>query len=202
MTPYKILGIGEQASDEEVKRAYHAKAAKHHPDAGGDAWAFEQVRAAYEQIMAARQARATQGTQASQSPPTSDMPMEKPSPVPSELPSNWLVRLLKGAISRELPLQTETSFFILANVLDIVMTNILLRFNAMEANPLAKLVLEHWGFRGMIAFKMLIVAMVCVIAQIVAIRNLTRAKQLLYVGCGIVGLVVVYSAALLFMTRH
>jgi hypothetical protein len=44
MNPYKILGINEQATDEEIKRAYLAMAAKYHPDVGGDAWVFEQVR--------------------------------------------------------------------------------------------------------------------------------------------------------------
>ena len=56
MNPYKILGINEKATDDEIKRAYRAMAAKYHPDAGGDAWVFEQVREAYDRIRQSRQA--------------------------------------------------------------------------------------------------------------------------------------------------
>ena len=55
MSPYKILGVTDQATDEEVKRAYLAMAAKYHPDAGGDAWVFAQVRDAYDRIIRVRQ---------------------------------------------------------------------------------------------------------------------------------------------------
>ncbi len=54
MNPYKILGIDDSATDEEVKRAYRKMAMKYHPDAGGDAWAFEQVREAYDSIVSIR----------------------------------------------------------------------------------------------------------------------------------------------------
>jgi formylglycine-generating enzyme required for sulfatase activity len=48
MDPYKILGIDRDATPEQIKRAYREKATKHHPDSGGDAWAFQQVLEAYE----------------------------------------------------------------------------------------------------------------------------------------------------------
>ena len=52
--PYKVLGIGPDASDEEIKRAYRRLAKKYHPDLNpGDAEAakkMQQVNAAYEQI--------------------------------------------------------------------------------------------------------------------------------------------------------
>lgn len=101
---------------------------------------------------------------------------------------------------RELPLQDETSYFILANVLDIVLTFLLLRSGAIEANPLADFVYQIWGFNGMIAFKMLIVAAVCVLAQIIALRNHSRARFVLVAGTVIVGLVVAYS--MLLYSRH
>lgn len=59
MDPFKILGIDRNASDEEVKRAYRAKASKYHPDAGGDAWVFQQVQEAYESILGERSSKAS-----------------------------------------------------------------------------------------------------------------------------------------------
>ena len=99
-----------------------------------------------------------------------------------------------------MPLQNETVYFILANVLDIFLTYMLLRYGAIEANPFANFVLVNWGFVGMITFKLAIVAMVCVIAQIIAVSRPKTAKFLLWVGTLIVAAVVAYSM-LLFWTN-
>lgn len=52
--PYKVLGVGPNASDEEIKRAYRILAKKYHPDLNpGDRYAaqkMQEVNAAYEQI--------------------------------------------------------------------------------------------------------------------------------------------------------
>ena len=52
--PYKVLGLGPNASDEEVKRAYRNLAKKYHPDKnpGDEAAArkMQEINAAYEQI--------------------------------------------------------------------------------------------------------------------------------------------------------
>ena len=104
-------------------------------------------------------------------------------------------QILKG----ELPLQTETNFFILVNVLDVFMTYILLVNGAMEANPLANYVLLRWGFGGLIGFKLFIVAAVCIIAQLVATRRLGTARFLLIFGSLIVSAVVIYSVRLYYM---
>ena len=88
-------------------------------------------------------------------------------------------------------------YFILVNVLDIVFTNILLRMHAMESNPIANYVFIHSGFHGMIAFKLLLVAFVCLITQLIAVHHMRRARQTLYLGTAIVGAVVVYCALLL-----
>ncbi len=206
MSPYKILGVTDQATDEEVKRAYLAMAAKYHPDAGGDAWVFAQVREAYDRIAEIRNTGKPTGHRAQASnaytPPQAASHSASPTSTQSELPSMSQLptighRIVTLLFRHQLPLQSETSYFILANVLDIVFTNILLRMHAIEANPIANYILIHWGFPGMIAFKLFLVACVCLITQLIAVHHLPRARQTLYFGTVIVGAVVIYSAVLL-----
>jgi hypothetical protein len=61
MDPRTVLGIGPDASLDEIRDAYHAKSKKHHPDVGGDEWAFRMVTRAYEVLKT-----------------TTDMPVPKP----------------------------------------------------------------------------------------------------------------------------
>jgi hypothetical protein len=48
MDPRTVLGVGPDASLDEIRDAYRAKSKKHHPDVGGDEWAFRMVTRAYE----------------------------------------------------------------------------------------------------------------------------------------------------------
>ncbi|MDB5352718.1 MAG: DnaJ-class molecular chaperone with C-terminal Zn finger domain [Planctomycetota bacterium] len=50
LDPYTVLGLTQGCSAEEVRDAYHKKSKKHHPDQGGDAWAFKIVVRAYEAL--------------------------------------------------------------------------------------------------------------------------------------------------------
>lgn len=45
---YEILGVGKQASDDEIKKAFRKLAVKHHPDKGGDEAQFKEINEAYE----------------------------------------------------------------------------------------------------------------------------------------------------------
>ncbi len=45
--PYKILGIPNFSSDEDIKRAWRSLSSKLHPDKGGDAEAFILAHSAY-----------------------------------------------------------------------------------------------------------------------------------------------------------
>ena len=48
---YKILGIGQTASEDEIKKAYRRLAHKHHPDkAGGDEKKFKEISEAYQTL--------------------------------------------------------------------------------------------------------------------------------------------------------
>ena len=46
--PNVILGVPSGSSLREIRDAYHQKSMKHHPDKGGDEWAFRVVTRAYE----------------------------------------------------------------------------------------------------------------------------------------------------------
>src|ERR1700722_11671287 len=48
LDPRTVLGVGPDASLDEIRDAYRAKSKKHHPDLGGDEWAFRMVSRAYE----------------------------------------------------------------------------------------------------------------------------------------------------------
>ncbi|MGV1838060.1 J domain-containing protein [Rhizobium rhizogenes] len=49
--PYDILGVGRDASDEQIKVAYRKRAKGVHPDSGGDAEAFGRLKKAHELLL-------------------------------------------------------------------------------------------------------------------------------------------------------
>ncbi len=113
-----------------------------------------------------------------------------------------LGRMFFWGFRQNLPLETETTVFILVNVLDFAMTYWMLMHrelgigNFYESNPVARFFLNHWGVKGLLIFKMAVVAFVCVIAQIVATKREASARFLLVVGTIVVLAVVVYSLKL------
>ena len=50
MTHYATLGVAENASSEEIKRAYRKLASQHHPDKGGDTKRFQEIQTAYDAV--------------------------------------------------------------------------------------------------------------------------------------------------------
>ena len=104
----------------------------------------------------------------------------------------------KRLFGRELPLETETSWFILVSLLDVLMTWFLLsqggRFY--ESNPVARWFIYGWGVKGMVYFKFGMVAFICVITQIIALKRPETAKGILYLGTTVVAGVVIYSLTL------
>jgi molecular chaperone DnaJ len=48
MDYYELLGISKTASQDEIKKAFHKLAHKHHPDKGGDEKKFKEINEAYQ----------------------------------------------------------------------------------------------------------------------------------------------------------
>lgn len=48
MDYYEVLGVPKTASQEEIKKAFHKLAHKHHPDKGGDEKKFKEINEAYQ----------------------------------------------------------------------------------------------------------------------------------------------------------
>lgn len=96
---------------------------------------------------------------------------------------------------RGLPLENETAWYVLLNLCDIVATWALLRRNTgfVESNPIARWFFHGWGINGMVYFKLSMVAVVVIIAQVVARKNEPLARTLLVFGCIAVGCVFLYS---------
>lgn len=203
MDPYKILGIDPNATYEEVRQAYRRAATKYHPDAGGDAWVFQQVQQAFAML---RKKFENADSQARDSTPKADpQPQQRTSTNGTATDANYDNRGSVGeTIQRWLPggsleLRDETSYFILANFLDLVMTGILLRVSAVEANPIAAFVHHHFGFVGMVGLKVASVVLVCALAQVIAKHKRATARALLICGTIVVAAVVVYS---MFLARN
>ena len=97
-----------------------------------------------------------------------------------------------------LPLESETCWFILLSVCDLVLTFLLLRTGIFrEVNPVAEFVLFAGGLKGFAYFKFAMVAFVTVLAQIIARRRLETARTVLRTAIVVQFFVAVYSATLL-----
>jgi DnaJ-class molecular chaperone len=47
---YQILGVAENATQDEIKKAYRRLAVEHHPDKGGDENKFKEISESYDTI--------------------------------------------------------------------------------------------------------------------------------------------------------
>ena len=62
---YETLGVGKDASPDEIKKAFRRLAAQHHPDRGGDTKKFQEIQAAYD-VLSDPEKRAAYDTPAPQ----------------------------------------------------------------------------------------------------------------------------------------
>ena len=66
LDPKQVLGVGAEATLDEIRAAYREKAKRYHPDKGGEDWTFRVLSQAYEMLSTARVARASSRETASQ----------------------------------------------------------------------------------------------------------------------------------------
>lgn len=212
-SPEDILGVSETADIDQINAAYRKLAREHHPDMGGDRHQFQQINEAYEKLIRKSKTRtlgfespANRDRDAAAPPPDLQPAYENPFQTPkkpaagkrkSKTKRRQQPESLWSFVTRKLPLQDETTYFILVNALDIFLTYLILKKDGVEANPIANLFYKIGDIQGMVAFKMVIVAVVCVIAQIVALRSIRSAQRLLWFGTAAIGFVVLYSIFLL-----
>lgn len=98
-----------------------------------------------------------------------------------------------------LSLKWESVAFVTVNVLDIILTYILLTSTTglfFESNPFARYVLERWSFSGMIVFKLGLVLLVMLNCYIIARQRPDVARLVLAFGIVTVFGVVGYSSYL------
>ena len=208
--PYEILGVPSSASIDEIHAAFRRKAREHHPDLGGDRKQFQQLNEAYEELLKIKKAERTAGLEmkapssnSSQVPAPPHNPFRSPAPKrqPNRKTKQPAAPEIKSSVKHlltgKLPLQDQTTYFILVNALDIFLTYLHLRRGNVEANPIANFFFHNWNIVGMIIFKLSIVATVCVIAQVVALSSIKKASWLLNFGTAVFVCIVIYSIWLL-----
>lgn len=122
---------------------------------------------------------------------------------------NRFIFRLRKIVGGELPLETETCRFVLTSLLDLFMTFLLLYFSnrgmmrnvVVESNPVARYYISGWGTLGLVWFKIGMVTLIVLVAQIIATRRPSVAQFTLNGATLFVGSVVAYSALLLIQNR-
>ena len=54
LDPHEVLGVAKGCSADDLRDAFRRQTKKHHPDSGGDAWAFRLLNKAYEILCCSR----------------------------------------------------------------------------------------------------------------------------------------------------
>lgn len=114
----------------------------------------------------------------------------------SETPTGKAV-MVPHPLLRPMHAERELMAFIFVSALDIFATYILLRIGGFtESNPVAAFFLFRWGVKGLVYFKLTMVACVCIIAHVISLQRPQTALRLLQFATLVVGGVVLYSVYL------
>jgi hypothetical protein len=179
-----VLGVDSSASGEELERAFREtdeRLAKQ----GAQPWIRQAARDSFKVLTQKQPAeKATQKH-------SSGVEQQTDAQQASMKTPRW------SGLGGELLLQNEMSYFILVSVLDFFLTYLLLNLGAIEANPLANFLYQQFDFAGMLAFKLIVVAIVCIVTQVIAHRKPAYGRFVIWTGIIVTGAVVIYSTRLL-----
>jgi hypothetical protein len=93
------------------------------------------------------------------------------------------------------------ALFTFLSVADLALTWVLLRHSGgvvYESNPIANLLLIHYGWAGMAVFKFTDMLLVIWIDLLLFCFQPLAARRVLSIACGILGAVTLYSSFLIF----
>ncbi len=106
-------------------------------------------------------------------------------------------RWLDEFLVRPFPHRGLALLFVLLNVIDVVITYLgMASGHLTEVNPIAGFFIDHWGLKGMLWFKFLVVAFVMTLVKIISRRHPASSRNVLLFGNLAVGIVVVYGILL------
>lgn len=108
----------------------------------------------------------------------------------------------------EMLFQNAYVWTIFLSAMDVVLTGIILRYGGgpgldadREINPVARLIIAHWGMLGASFFKFALVLLVIVIAETIGRMKLNAGRTLAWTAVGISAFPVVWSLTLLTIHR-
>ena len=92
------------------------------------------------------------------------------------------------------------AWLVLVSSLDVMLTWTILHVGGLEANPLARAIVERFGLPGMVLFKMAIVVLAIVIGEEIGRRDVALGRR--YVCYAIALSATPVVLALLLLARH
>ena len=94
------------------------------------------------------------------------------------------------------------TWFVFLAALDVMLTWIILRYDGHELNVLANFILAFNGLAGMVGFKLLLVAFVLTMCEIVGRRDLCVGRRLAQLCVAVTAVPVVLALTQLFIAKQ
>jgi len=88
------------------------------------------------------------------------------------------------------------------SAMDVILTDLVLGFGGEEVNPVANLVIQHWGMIGALLFKLGLVTFVIVMCEVIGRARDRTGRMLARVSVVISAIPVVWSLSLLLAHRE
>jgi len=99
----------------------------------------------------------------------------------------------KNVLIRQVLFPTEYGLFIAANLLDLFLTMVFIRYGAGEANPFARWVILNAGKTAFAAYKLVLMLFVIGLCELVGRRRKGLARLLIWFGIVVTALVALSS---------